>query len=75
MIKVTLGDNEIVKKKVVFPKLMSGNGDWIVEVYENIKDNSYIAIHRNGEFAGQIAFGFNLTGFTDYNEPITIQNA
>lgn len=60
-----------------FPKLMIGNKDWVVEVHEHPqKKGKYIAIHRCGPYAGEIAMGFSLDdSFSDYNEPITIQNA
>lgn len=65
-----------VKKTNDFPKLMQGNGNWIVEVYRHPEsEGEYIAIHRVGPYAGNIAIGFGLSGFIDYNEPITIQNA
>lgn len=73
-IKVTVGEQE-TSNEVSFPKLMIGNKCWIVEVYKHPDtDGKYIVIHRGGPFKGLMCLGFDLTGFVDYNEPITLQN-
>ncbi len=76
MINVTLGEAKPQEKP--FPKLMiSCDGrepEWIIEVHK--KDEKVIAIHRAGLYKGDIATEFELNNeFTDYNEPITLQNA
>ena len=73
MIKVTIGESK--PQENPFPKLMKMDY-WITEVYEHPDlDGKYIGIHRDGPYKGQITLKLNLVGFTDYNEPITIQNA
>lgn len=74
MIKVTLGE---VKPQEVkpFPKLMETKSGSIVEVHENKDSGGYIGIYRSGPCKDQVSMSFNLNGSTDYNEPITLQNA
>ena len=76
-INVTLGEVKTQEVKP-FPKLMIGNTNWIVEVYETDRSSlGYIAIHRAGPYTGKLAIDFKLDGFADYNEPLTVklQNA
>lgn len=80
-INVTLGEAKTKKpKSKPFPKLMIGNIGTIIEVLEKpSKTGVCPVVHRTGGYKGSFATSFNLTGgveqFTDYNEPITIQNA
>jgi hypothetical protein len=71
MVKVTLGEQPTPSEKP-FPKLMIGHGSWII--YAIDKTN---VLHIAGPHAGVFANCFaNIDkDFTDYNEPITIQNA
>jgi hypothetical protein len=63
-------------KKATYPKLMIFGDDWIVEVHEYPGyDKRFIGIHRTGPYTGMLVLDFNIVGGTDYNEPITIQNA
>ena len=73
MLNVKLG--EVKTQTKPFPKLMFCE-DSLVEVYE-FEDSrtGYAAIHRRGYHSGKLINHFHLDGLTDYNEPITIQNA
>lgn len=73
-IKTAVGDIKTSDEKS-FPKLMIGNVNWIIEVHRHPEFPSlFIAIHRHGPHAGSISTDFNISGFSDYNEPITLQN-
>ena len=81
MITVTLGEAKTQEKP--FPKLMISNlGQIILAIGTNEKENSAnlivgVLIVSNGYPIGGNAFtkAWDGRSFTDYNEPITIQNA
>jgi hypothetical protein len=74
MIKVTIGESKTQEKP--FPKLMKSNlsGDLCL-VFENESKDGYIGLNLTGKHAGIVGFRFVAKNCTDYNEPITIQNA
>lgn len=77
MIKVTVGEQKTQSEKP-FPKfVVYDGGKNIVELWEHpIEKGVLIGIHRSGEHKGLICLGFNCDeSCTDYNEPITLQNA
>lgn len=77
MIKVTVGEQKTQSEKP-FPKLIVyGVNENIVELWEHpTKKGELIGIHRNGTHKGNLVIGFNYDeSCSDYNEPITIQNA
>lgn len=72
MINVTLGAAETQKEKP-FPKLMQHN-DGTITLFTSKGEGTHIV----GCAGAQIGFYSNeirMTMYTDYNEPITIQNA
>ena len=74
-INVTLGEAKTQTKKP-FPKLMiSGDDDKRIILFT---DNEVGVVVQEGNPYYGIGYYFtewNMIGFTDYNEPITIQNA
>ena len=76
MINVTISESKAQSEKP-FPKLMADrHKGHIIEVYEHHDlVFTYIGIHRSGHYAGIIEAKLNIDDLTDYNEPITIQNA
>lgn len=78
-IKVRLGEVKTQEEKP-FPKLMINEDmDTIIEVLEAPSEIGIAAVvHRTGVSAGGYTKKFQLINggnkFTDYNEPITLQN-
>ena len=72
MINVTLNNEQPAKEVKPFPKLMKGNTWWIIYAISKTE-----VFHLVGPHAGQYSDDFaNIDrDFTDYNEPLTIQNA
>lgn len=83
-IKVTLGEAKPQNEKS-FPKLMIGTDDSIIEVLKSPNEIgiSPVVIRKIGSnqfgFTDIYVFDFTVINgsvkYTDYNEPITIQNA
>jgi hypothetical protein len=75
MIKVTVGEQKTQSEKP-FPKLMKSKVSGAI-VYFTKESYGLVIIESygtGGDFNSS-ASGWNMTNFTDYNEPITIQNA
>ena len=75
-IKVTIGESKTQNEKP-FPKLMKSNYGFIVLFY---REKCGVLLDRGNCEKGSIGIGdYNETWkmdiFTDYNEPITLQNA
>jgi hypothetical protein len=83
MVKLTLGEQPAPTQSVKpFPKLMSYgmtdvSGAIILALSKSGNDISGIVLHSTIECypAGYLHHQWNARTFTDYNEPITIQNA
>lgn len=73
MIKVTVGEHKTQEVKP-FPKLMITN-DRIIVLFTTLSDGTVIdeAVHCWG--IGHYSDSWDMRQFTDFNEPITIQNA
>lgn len=72
-IKVTVGEQK-TQNELPFPKLMIGKLGSIVLFRENMKGTM---IQYKGESSikvGEYYEGFDMRAFTEYNEPITLQN-
>jgi hypothetical protein len=81
MVKVTLGEQPAQNEKP-FPKLMISKTDEselvvILAVMKRGEDIEGQVLHSTIErhHVGKISSKWNAGKFTDYNEPITIQNA
>jgi len=73
-IKVMLGATKNTQQEKPFPKLMKGEDELIVFFYAYEK-GTVIQDPVNPEWkAGQYYDNWDMLGFSDYNEPITIQN-
>lgn len=80
MINVQLGSKQEEKP---FPKLMKGDDESLIFVLSPPNDKGYakcLVIKRTDFDCPYFAHEFNLSGvggekFTDYNEPVTLQNA
>ena len=72
MINVTVGEQKTQSEKP-FPKLMISTSDRIVFM---IKYSHGFMLHDKGEGRdiGYYCESWSMEDFTDYNEPITIQN-
>lgn len=71
-IKVTIGESKTQSEKP-FPKLMiATKGVWEDQI-------CFFEVRREGMLIGPKEFGyasnFDMSDFTDYNEPVTLQNA
>lgn len=74
MIKVTLGEVKTQEEKG-FPKLMKTKDGYIVYFIKYGKGVCFAKPNISGNTIGEYTESWNMNGFTDYNEPITIQNA
>lgn len=76
MITVTLGDKPQQESKP-FPKLMVGKNAYIGTIVFFSEESTGVALVEGNNCAGVGAYANNwpMNYFTDYNEPITIQNA
>jgi hypothetical protein len=73
-IKVTLGATENTQQEKPFPKLMKGSDELIVFFYVYEK-GTVIQDPLEPDFVvGEYDDNWDMSAFTDYNEPITIQN-
>lgn len=78
MINVTLGNETKEEKAKGFPKLMKGKyGSIILADGENNNHYYGTLLHKGDSFdrVGEYSKIWAKSNFTDYNEPITIQNA
>lgn len=74
-INVTLGEAKTQEEKP-FPKLMRHPDGCVVFFHEHGKGICLIGdIDPNGTKANTFGNDWGMRNFTDYNEPITIQNA
>lgn len=72
MIKVTFGEKPQQESKP-FPKLMKGMLSGVIVLFTNEKTGT--VIKGNEDFyEGWCDDTWNMKNFTDYNEPVTIQN-
>lgn len=75
MINVTVGEQKTQSEKP-FPKLMKSEVSGAI-VYFTKKSYGLVIVESNdtgGTFGSQVD-GWYMSNFTDYNEPITLQNA
>jgi hypothetical protein len=74
-IKVTLGATEKTQQEKPFPKLMISIDYGAVVLFESYGSGT-VLIQGKGTRKAFFYYenGFNMGYFTDYNEPITIQN-
>jgi|LakMenEpi03Aug12_release.lakeMendotaPanAssembly.Ray.scaffolds.fasta_scaffold341591_4 hypothetical protein len=72
MIKVTIGESKPQEKP--FPKLMINDNGCIRLVFEDLSSLILVSVEGNDFYYNHIN-DYDLSTFTDYNEPITIQNA
>ncbi len=76
-VKVTLGEAKTQTEKP-FPKLMKSSETGNIVLFHTLEKGTIISL---GEYAGnpyhigEYSSSLNMMIFTDYNEPITIQNA
>ena len=70
MINVTIGESKPQEKP--FPKLMTNSP---VDGWVGYFTDDGVAFWLTGPYKGQYSEKVNMAGVTDYNEPITIQNA
>jgi hypothetical protein len=80
-IKVTLGATENTQQEKPFPKLMKCINGWAKgSIVYFISESAGIRLTQSTEGDGsiptcmEIVYNFPISNFTDYNEPITIQN-
>lgn len=73
MIKVTLGEVKPQEEKP-FPKLMKHNNSDLIVLFQRYKEG-VVLYSGSGHEVGENSKTWNIENFTDYNEPITIQNA
>jgi hypothetical protein len=77
-IKVTLGATENTQQEKPFPKLMIANlrGSIILATGEDGKGYLGTLLHKgeSGDTLGEYSTIWDKRLYTDYNEPITIQN-
>jgi hypothetical protein len=76
MVKVTLGEQPAQSEKP-FPKLMISDSGSIV-FFRNPSEGTILSLGPGTAWCNQVGTyldRFDMTCFTDYNEPITIQNA
>jgi hypothetical protein len=71
-VKITIGESKTREKP--FPKLMKGKNNEIVYFYESkvgfpLDGKGYDVIND------RFHLSWNMSGFTDFNEPITLQNS
>jgi hypothetical protein len=71
MINVTIG--EIKPQEKPFPKLMQ-NGTWVTLIFF-VNNGKGVGYHLSGTYAFEFVNDIFMVGYSDYNEPITIQNA
>lgn len=74
MIKVTIGDEPIQNNVKPFPKLMKSHRGSIVLFHCNEKGICLVMGKDTSTFVGEYCGTWKMDAFTDYNEPITIQN-
>ena len=75
-IKVTLGATENTQQEKPFPKLMKSEKSGAI-VYFIKRGCGLVVVESKGKIGGTFEsepFGWDTSIFTDYNEPITIQN-
>lgn len=72
-IKVSVGEQKTQEEKS-FPKLMIGKLGSIVLFNENRKGTMIQYIGESSIKVGEYYEGFDMHAFTDYNDPITLQN-
>jgi hypothetical protein len=73
MIKVTIGESKTQEKP--FPKLMQNKNGCIRLVFEDLSSLILVSVEGDNFFYYNHKNDYDLSKFTDYNEPITIQNA
>jgi hypothetical protein len=73
-IKVTLGATENTQQEKPFPKLMKGSDQLIVFFYAHEKGTVIQDPVDPDWEVGEYDDNWVMSDFTDYNEPITIQN-
>lgn len=72
MIKVTLGEQP--KEEKPFPKLMKHSCSELIVLFYKHKEGTVVASY-GGHTIGKNSCTWSIENFTDYNEPITLQNA
>jgi hypothetical protein len=72
MIKVTIGESKPQEKP--FPKLMKNKYGCIRLVFEDLSSLILVSVEGD-DFYYNHKNDYDLSDFTDYNEPVTIQNA
>mgnify|MGYP000296441131 FL=1 len=75
-IKVTLGATENTQQEKPFPKLMASEGEKFVVLFTKSKCG-FVVLDSDDEDIRPIGYyseNWVMNLFTDYNEPITIQN-
>lgn len=73
-IKVTLGEAKPQNEKP-FPKLMKNSDYKSIVLFYSSEKGVCIVQNEGSIVVGQFYEYYNMDFFTDYNEPITIQNA
>ena len=71
MIKVTVGEQKTQEAKP-FPKLMKSKTGRIVFM---LSDSTGFQLNKSSNDDPHFSRSWNIGDFTDYNEPITLQNA
>ena len=71
---ITVKTPEVKQGPKPFPKLMISNVDKTIVLFTNPSYGTIIWAPHEIEI-GHTSSGFSPNAFTDYNEPITIQNA
>jgi hypothetical protein len=74
-IKVTLGATENTQKEKPFPKLMKSTISSAIVYFTEIECGLVVVEGEEGGSFNSAPYGWDMAIFTDYNEPITIQNA
>jgi hypothetical protein len=73
-IKVKLGATENTQQEKPFPKLMK-HEDGTITFFSSFEKGTHIyAVKELEHIIGITTNGISMSKFTDYNEPITIQN-
>ena len=78
MVKVTLGEQPApTPSEKPFPKLMLGDNSGNIVFFSKPSEGIVLSLgprDKGCNSVGTYRCTFNMTCFTDYNEPITIQN-